>query len=534
MTSAPAAKAAIAPSRAVGLYIEAQSHWRDGDAAAAAVRLDEALRLQPDFAEALAFGAYLLERSGKGETALRFYQRALELKRDMWIAWSNLGKLMFGARRFAEALAAFDEALALRPDEADLLNSRAGALRELGRLADSERAARRALVARPDHAEAALNLGNALFKQGRPAEALAAYERAGELRASYGEALCGMALSLRALGRLAEARERFREAEALGCREAISGGGCLDLMLGDFENGWEGYEARWIAGRSLSEALGARYRQWRGPGAGNERVLVLNDHGLGDTIQFARYLPLIEASGAETTFVLPRRLHRLLGAASRARLVEAAPEGETFDAQIALSSLPRAFRTRLGAIPGATPYLAAEPDLVASWRRRIGDDGFRIGVVWQGNPDPAADPARSFALAALQPLAAIASPRLISLQKGFGREQIGAAAAELGVETLGDDFDGGPDAFVDTAAAMMSLDLVVACDTSVAHLAGALHRPVWIALKFDAEWRWMRDRDDSPWYPSARLFRQTRAGDWDELFARMARALAERLQSRTP
>ena len=344
--------------------------------------------------------------------------------------------------------------------------------------------------------------------------------------------MCGEALALRALGRIGEARERFARAEALGCREAVSGRGCLDLMLGDFESGWEGYEARWFSGRSLAEALGVRFPTWAGPGSAAKQVLVLNDHGFGDTIQFARYLRLMEEAGVAPTLSAPARLHRLLRSASGARLIDGAQSETAFEAQIALSSLPRAFRTRLDNIPASTPYLSAEPTLIEHWRRKIGADGFKVGLVWQGNPDPAADRARSFALRELAPLAAIASVRLISLQKGFGCEQIEAADARFAVETLGESFDDGADAFVDTAAAMMSLDLVIACDTSIAHLAGALARPVWIALKFDAEWRWLRGRDDSPWYPTARLFRQSTRGDWRGVFAAMAERLSAEVQSR--
>jgi hypothetical protein len=249
-------------------------------------------------------------------------------------------------------------------------------------------------------------------------------------------------------------------------------------------------------------------------------VLVLNDHGLGDTIQFTRYLALMRKLGVEATFVAPARLHRLLAPTIDARWVAAVPEGETFDAQIALSSLPRAFGARLQTIPSEVPYLRADTALTLRWRERIGADGFRIGVVWQGNPDPAADRARSFPLAALAPLAALPGVRLISLQKP---DAALAMTAPFALET-----------FVDTAAAMMSLDLIVSADTSVAHLAGALARPIWIALKFDAEWRWLLERDDSPWYPTARLFRQREAGDWTEVFTGMAEALRLQLQLRTP
>ena len=259
---------------------------------------------------------------------------------------------------------------------------------------------------------------------------------------------------------------------------------------------------------------------------------MLNDHGLGDTIQFFRYLPLMAAAGVEATFVCPPRLRRLLSSKAKVRFADSPPEGEPFDAQIAISSLPRAFGTRLETIPAAVPYLAAEPALREIWLKRIGAEGFKVGVVWQGNPDPEADRARSMPLTALAPLAEIAGVRLISLQKGVGEEQLSNLPPSMRVETLGADFDAGADAFVDTAAAMTCLDLVVTCDTSIAHLAGALAVPVWVALKSDAEWRWLTERADSPWYPTMRLFRQTRRGVWSDVFEAMASELAQLAERR--
>ena len=279
-------------------------------------------------------------------------------------------------------------------------------------------------------------------------------------------------------------------------------------------------------GKSLGEALGARFETWRGPGRPGERVLVLNDHGLGDTIQFFRYLPLMTAAGVEAAFACPPRLRRLLSSKARVRFVDSPSADEPFDAQIAISSLPHAFGTRLDTIPAAVPYLAAEPPLRELWARRIGSAGFKIGIVWQGNPDPEADRARSMPLSALAPLAEVAGVRLISLQKGVGEEQLSVLPSSMRVETLGADFDAGPDAFVDTAAAMAALDLIVTCDTSIAHLAGALAAPVWVALKSDAEWRWLAGRADSPWYPTMRLFRQSRRGAWRDVFDAMALEVA--------
>jgi Flp pilus assembly protein TadD len=500
--------------------------WQGGRRQEAIALLDATLRENPEFAEALCMGAYILGESGKSEPALQFYRRAIGFKLDLPVAWSNMGKLLFEQGRYADAFDAFEGALALRPGDADLWNSRAGALRKLGRMEESAAAAREALRLRPNFAEAALNLGNAHLKLDRAAEALEAYRLASSIKPDFATALCGQALALCNLDRFEEAREAFESAERLGNVEAISGRGCLDLTLGDFERGWEGYEARWIAGKSLDEALGVRFPKWRGPGRAGERVLVLNDHGLGDTIQFARYLEMMARAGAAPTFLCPSKVHRLLSSLSRVRLVEKAPDGESFDAQIAVSSLPRTFATRLDSVPAHVPYLRAEPELAEKWAARIGPAGVKIGIVWQGNPNPEADVARSMPLAAFAALAAAPGARLISLQKGFGAEQLAELPRGMRVESLGEDFDAGPDAFVDTAAAMMHLDLVVTCDTSIAHLAGALGQPVWVALKKDAEWRWLRDRDDSPWYPTMRLFRQKQRGDWSGVFAAMAARLA--------
>jgi tetratricopeptide (TPR) repeat protein len=515
------------------LYAAAVTLWRQRRRDQAIKLMDEALRLRPDFADALCMGGYMLSECGKPQSAMRFYQRALELDDSLFIAHVNFGKLLFAAGRFTEALASFAAATMLAPRDPDAWCSRAGTLRELGRLEESVEAAERALFLRHDFPEAAINLGNALLKLDRSAEALEAYLRASMPGPCLAKALLGQGLALRSLGRFSEAMTAFDRAVALGSREAVAGKGCLMLTLGDFEQGLEGYEARWLKGKSLSEALGTRFETWKGPGRQGERVLVLNDHGLGDTIQFFRYLPLMAAVGVDATFMCPPLLRRLLSSKVKVRFVASLPEGEQFDAQIAISSLPRAFGARLDTIPAAVPYLAAEPALREMWLKRIGAEGFKVGVVWQGNPDPEADRARSTRLTALAPLAAIPGVRLISLQKGAGEEQLSNLPASMRVETLGASFDAGADAFVDTAAAMTCLDLVVTCDTSIAHLAGALAVPVWVALKSDAEWRWLTRRADSPWYPTMRLFRQLRRGVWSDVFEAMAGELTQLAKRRT-
>jgi len=516
------------------LYADGVKLWREGRRDDAIAALDAAIALRPDFPEALGMAGYVLGELGKPEPALRFYRQALRLNPAFATAWSNIGKLCFALGRFGEALDAFDALLALAPEDADGWNSRAGALRKLGRLEASAASAGEALRLRPHFAEAALNLANAQLKLDRMEDALASYRQARAIDPGFAPAHCGEALALRALGLFDEALAAFEAAERLGSREAVSGKGCLHLALGDFERGWAGYEARWLSGRSLADALGKRFPTWSGPGNRNEQVLVLNDHGLGDTIQFFRYLPLIDACGAVAALACPPPLRRLLSSRGGVRLVDEANPGEAYDAQIAISSLPHAFGTRLATIPAAIPYLAAEPALCAKWAARVGPRGCKVGIVWQGNLDPEADLARSMPLAQLAPLAAIDNVRLISLQKGEGAKQLDDPTLPMRVEMLGDEFDAGADAFVDAAAAMMHLDLVITCDTSIAHLAGALGRPVWVALKRDAEWRWLIDRTDSPWYPTMRLFRQQKRGDWRGVFATMAAELRGVAQALCP
>ncbi len=516
--------AAANGAAAEAYYAQGAALWNAGRRQEAIAQLDAALKAKPDYPEALCMGAFILREQGKTDAALRFYDRALQLRGDFTIAWSNVGKLLFDLGRHQEAAAAFARLVALAPEDADGWNSYAGALRELGRMEESAAAARKALALRPDFPEAALNLGNALLKLDRVEEALPCYRRAKALKPDFAAAWNGEALALRALDRLDEALIAFDGAIGLGSNAAIGGKGCLQLSLGDFERGWEGYEARWLEGKSLKEALGVRFPIWTGAMTKGAKILVMKDHGLGDVIQFYRYVGLMAAAGIETTLFCPRSLHRLLSSFPGVRFIDAL-DNEPYEAQIAISSLPRAFGTRLETIPRPIPYLRAEPALEQKWAARIGAAGFRIGVVWQGNPNPEADMARAVSLVSFVPIAALPEVRLISLQKGFGTEQIAALPPNIKVETLGEDFDSGPDAFVDTAAAMSSLDLVITCDTSVAHLAGALGRPVWVALKKDAEWRWLRGRDDSPWYPTMRLFRQSEPGEWRGVFEAMAAAV---------
>lgn len=251
----------------------------------------------------------------------------------------------------------------------------------------------------------------------------------------------------------------------------------------------------------------------------------------GDLIQFCRYVRMAERRGARVILSAPVQMHRLLRSLSPTlELIDESCQPDHFDYQCALMSLPLAFGVTLESLPGETAYLAAEPERIARWRSQIGSYGLKVGVVWQGSTLPYAIPLqRSYPLSMLEGLGRLPDVRLISLQKHGGLDQLASLPPGMTVETLGDDFDPGPDAFVDTAAAIAACDLVVTMDTSVAHLAGALGARTWVALPYVADWRWLDGRPDCPWYPNTRLFRQTVRGDWTGVFTTMESALtAER------
>jgi tetratricopeptide (TPR) repeat protein len=492
--------------------------------------IDAALALKPDFAEAFSNRGNALQDLKRLDEALASFDKAVALKPGFAEAHYNRGNVLMELRRLDEALASFDRALALRPGFAEALANRGNALLGLERPDEALASFDRALAIKPHHAEALTNRGNALKELKRSDEALASFDKALALNPDYAEAHYNRGNALQDLRRLDEALAAFDKALALkpDVAEASFNRALLFLLRGDLAAGWPGYEGRWDQKHAASPKMGERFPIWRGENLSGKKIIVFDEQGLGDVIQFSRYLSLFARIGAQATFLARPALVRLMQPfASTVRVVSDYPAGEAFDRQSALLSLPLAFGTTLETIPASTPYLRAEPERVRKWRERLGEQGFKVGIAWQAGRTGKIDIGRSFALAEFSGLSRIPGVRLISLQKSQGVEQLRQAPAGVTVETLGEDYDSGPDAFLDAAAAMENLDLVISSDTSIAHLAGALGRPVWVALKHDPDWRWMLDRPDSPWYPTMRLFRQKSSGDWRSVFADIESALRQ-------
>lgn len=497
-------------------------------AAEALASFDRAIATRPDYAEALYNRGNVLTDLKRHDEALVSYARALVIRPDHAETLYNRGNALMQLKRPLEALASYDRALAVRPDYDEALCNRGIALKDLKRLDEAVASYDRALAIKPDYAEALYNRGNALTVLRRLDEALESFDRALAMNSNYSECLNSRGNVLTDLRRLDEALGSYDRALALNpaYAEARHNRGLLRLLCGDYRNGFKDYEWRWEAKDFSNVIPKTGIPQWRGEDLAGRSILIFGEQGLGDQIQFARYLPLLIERGAGVTFFCSPKLIRLLQTLDASiSFVTSLTGEETFDFQCALMSLPLCLATDAASIPTGIPYLKAEAQIAEVWGGRVGDSGFKIGIAWQGNPNRKVDWSRSLQLAEFIPLARRPSVRLISLQKNNGVDQLANLPADMVVETLGDDFDGGPDAFIDTAAVMSHLDLIITSDTSIAHLAGALGRPTWVALQHVPDWRWLLDRDDCPWYPTMRLFRQKQRGDWSTVFEDIGVAL---------
>jgi len=523
---------------------------------------EAALALEPDYVEAHSSRGIALRRLQRIPEALASFDRALALRPDAAELHNNRGNVLRSLQRLPEALASFERAIALQPRFAMAYNNRGLVLQALRRHEAAAASYEHALALQPDYADAHVNLGTLQFELAQPAAALASWRRALELQPRMDgvhgnlsnalrdlqrpeEALaeselalredptsavnhCNRANALLDLGHFAQAMASYDLAVELDPRYALAHfnkGLCL-LLTGELAQGLRLYE--WRKRLGSYTALASSAPAWLGEeDIAGKTLFIHADQALGDTIQFCRYAKLAAQRGAQIVLAVQPQLRQLLAGLGPAIQIVAPGEQrpDACDFHCALMSLPLAFATTLADIPAGVPYLSAEPLRVARWRQQLGDSGFKVGIVWQGSRNRI-DVGRSVPLDMFARLATIPGVRLISLQKDAAADQLRAASADLRVELLGEEFDAGPQAFLDSAAVMTHLDLIITCDTALAHLAGALGRPTWLAVKHVPEWRWLLERSDCPWYPSMRLFRQSRRGDWEGVFAAMQAELA--------
>jgi tetratricopeptide (TPR) repeat protein len=522
------------------LFNAGLAHHQAGRLSEAAQQYRQALEANPQHADSLHLLGVIAIQSGRHDLAVDLIGQAITLNGTVALFHCNLGAALKPLGRVADAINSFWRAVSLDPAHADAHSNLGAALKETGELEQAQACYHRALALRPDFPEAHNGLAAVLSEQGNTQGAIASYTRALTARPAYAEAQCGLGVALATEGRLLEAVTCYHRAISLNPEypeayhnlgTALAEQGELDaaaacyrravalrpgwaaahfhlgmvlLTQGDMAAGWAAYEWRWqMPGHPANPFT---VPQWRGEPAEGRTLLIHAEQGYGDTMQFCRYAALAAGRGFRVVLTVQRPLARLLCDLSGVDQVVAHGDPlPPFDLHCPMMSLPLAFGTDLDTIPHAAPYLRADTELAAQWQRRLaglGQTQPRIGLVWAGTGKTSTNPRRSMNPALLGPLLALPGLQFFSLQKD--------CPAPGGMIDL---MDGMAD-FADTAALIANLDLVISVDTAVAHLAAAMGKPVWMLDRFDADWRWLRGRDDSPWYPTLRLYRQPAPGDW--------------------
>lgn len=452
----------------------------------------QAIRLQPDCAEVYSNLCIVLREQAKLDEALVAVRRTIQMKPGFPDAHSNMGNVLLAQGKRVEAAAAYREAIRLRPDFADACGNLAVVLTDLGELEEAVDLCRRAIQLKPNHAEEYLNLGNALRSRGELAEATAAFQQALQLKPDLAEAHVNLAMAL--------------------------------LLQGDFPRGFREFEWRWQLKNASLPRRDFAQPQWKGEALSGRAILLHAEQGFGDSIQFIRFAPRVAELGGNVILECPPQLLRLFAEfPGVAQIIAAGEPLPLFDLQCPLASLPLALGTRLDAIPSAAPYLKAEPHLVEKWKALLPQSArdLKVGVAWAGSPAHKNDRHRSIHPEMLAPLAAVNGVSLVSLQAGQSSPK-GLHFVDLH-DRLTD--------FAETAALIAHLDLVISVDTAVAHLAAALGKPTYVFIPFAPDWRWLLHREDSPWYPTIRVFRQPAIGDWAPVIQRVAAALAKHAKS---
>jgi tetratricopeptide (TPR) repeat protein len=479
--------ARLAPGHLEARFSIAVLHCERGAWREAIPVLREVLRLHPDYPEAYSNLGTALQETGAFDEAVRCFRAAIRLKPDYAEAHFNLGNACKEMGDYDAAVAAYRAAIRLAPGFAAAHGNLGGVFQGRGDLDDAESAYASALRADPRYVKALNGLGLVRCERGQVEEALANYRRALELEPDFAEAHLNLGLALLLSGRLRE--------------------------------GWEEYEWRWRARTLALERRHADRPRWQGEPLAGRSILLHVEQGLGDTIQFARLAPVLAARGARVALEVDEPLVELLRQAFADVAVHARGQPlPATDFQCPLLSLPRVLGITLETIPAPVPYLVPDATRLREWRARVaGAPAIRVGLAWAGRPTHRYDRTRTLPAAALRPLLELPTARFYSLQKGPAARALGPAVVDWTDELA---------SFADTAALVHCLDLVVTADTAVAHLAGALGKPVWLLTPFAPDWRWLLGRNDNPWYPTMRLFRQRRAGDWNHVVADVRSALA--------
>ena len=492
----------------------------------ALINFKKAISLQPSFAEAYCHQAIALALQKQLNEALDSIDKAISINPEYSEAFYNRGNMLKELNRLDEALLSYDKAIALQPDFAVAHNNKGNVLKELNRFEEALTSYDKAIELKSDYADAYLNRGIILNHLKQFVDALSSYGKAIETDRNYAEAYLNRGNVLTELNFFNEAFESYNHTISLkpNYAQAYWNKSLLHLLLQDFENGWELYEWRWKKPDFTSPQRNFTQPLWLGlDSLANKTILLHAEQGLGDTIQFCRYAALVKKSGAKVLLEVPKSLMELLKDLDGVdHLLEQGMPLPDFDYHCPLLSLPLAFKTVMNSIPSPRPYLRCNDGKLEIWNQRLGDKlKPRFGLVWSGNTAHKHDRNRSLALADLVNYL----PKefeYVSLQKEV-RDSDKQVLASNSIKHFEDDLND----FSDTAALCDLMDIIISVDTSVAHLSGALGKLTWILLAFVPDWRWLLKRNDSPWYESVKLYRQSENREWAPVLEQLARDLTK-------
>lgn len=492
---------------------------------------DAVLKIEPKNLTALNGKGLALKSCGDLKAAEATLKQALEVDPKSFPAVCNLGTVYQGLKDYDKAIAQYKKALEINPKSAESHNNIGGALKEKGEIDESLKHCKRALELKPELPSAHCNYASAMQLQGHFDEAIASYEKALGFQADLHEALLGLGSVYAQSGRLQLARNCYSRALFFntGNTEAMLYRGIIGLLAGDYATAFADYEARWKLPENASKLVKAP--RWNGSQLNGQAVLLHAEQGLGDTLQFVRYAALVKQRGGKTVVACQKPLMPLLARMdSIDHLVAQGDKLPPFVSHVPLLSLPGVFETAVDDVPAEVPYLTADPDLVEKWREPITSlPGLKVGIAWQGNPDFKQDKFRSIALKHFAPIIESDGTSVISLQKGFGSEQIAELACGDQLHEF-DDLDAEEGAFMDTAAILSHLDLFITSDSAIAHLAGGLGVKTWLLLPYAPDWRWGLEASATGWYPTLHLYRQQAFLDWESVFEDVASDLRKRVK----
>jgi tetratricopeptide (TPR) repeat protein len=488
---------------------------------AAVASYDKAIQLKPGYAEAYSNRGLALQDLKQFDAAVASYDKAIQLKPGYAEAYCNRGIALQGLKQFDGAIASYDKAIQLKPDYAEAYCNRGIALQGLKQFDAAVASYDKAIQLKPGYAEPYFNRGLALQGLKQFDAAVASYDKAIQLKPDYSEAYSNRGLALQGLKQFDAAIASYDKAIQLkpGFAKAYWNKSLVLLLLGEFDRGWKIYEWRWkkddlnLENRDFTRPLWIGIEPLK-----NKTILIHAEQGLGDTIQFCRYVKSITALSEKVIFeVQPALVPLMKGLNLSLDILARGATLPDFDYHCPLLSLPLAFQNIGNAAISTESYIKADQRSIEKWRNYFNNEQFNIGINWQGNSHAKVDIGRSFPLALFERIASSSKVKLFSLQKNEGTEQLNVLPKGMVIESFGEQVDS-EGAFLDTAAIMKNLDLIITSDTAVAHLAGALGCRVWLALKWVPDWRWMLDTNSSSWYPSMRLFRQKKADDWKGVF----------------